>query len=85
LLHERKPERQKKEKNRNAGLSIFFNKPVFLYTGEQHVPHNDHKAKDTLECEQRSGGSVIQLFLFPNIHVRFWEQTITRNEVISVT
>jgi len=75
----------KKDKKRDAGLSIFFIKPVFLYTGEQHAPHKGHKVKDTLERAQRSGDSIIQLFLFPNIHVRLWNQTIRRNEVTSLT
>jgi hypothetical protein len=63
----------------------FFNKQVFLYTGEQHVPHNGQEAKDTLERAQRSGDSITQHFLFPNTHVRFWNQTIRRNEVIRPT
>jgi hypothetical protein len=58
----------KKETNRNSGLVNFFNKPVFLHTGEKYVPHNSHKAKDTLERAQLSGDSIIHLF--PNIHVR---------------
>ena len=69
LLYERKPERQKREEQKCGLVKIFFNKPVFLYTGEQYLPHNGHKAEDTLERAQRSGESVTHLFLFPNIHV----------------
>jgi hypothetical protein len=62
----------------------FFNKPVFLYTGE-HVSLKGQEAKDTLKRAQRSGDSITQHFLFPNTHVRFWNQTIRRNEVIRST
>jgi len=51
------------------------------------VPHNGHKAKYTMERAQRSGDSIIKLFLFPNtsIYVGLWNKTIRRNEVISLT
>jgi hypothetical protein len=69
----------KKEKNRNAGLSIFLISQCFF------IPEKNMRLITvTKQRAQRSGDSIIHHILFPNIHVRFWNQTIRSDEVISL-